>query len=44
MVGPKYTYPNGNSVTVAGNLGVGGAGAGVGVGVNIKFWPSKWMT
>ena len=29
MVGPKYTYPNGNSVTVSGNPGVGGGGARV---------------
>lgn len=44
MVGPKYTSPSGNSITVGGNPGIGGGGAGVGVGFKIKFWPSNWMT
>ena len=39
-VGPRYTNPSGNSVTVGGNPGIGGA-AGVGVGFEIKLGPKR---
>jgi len=37
LVGPKYTAPNGTSVVVGGNPGIGGGGAGVGIGIKKTF-------